>query len=125
MMISSLSLSLLTARRLETGEDLIFSKDDDTCVDFIAATTNLRAHVFGIEEKSRFEIQTMAGNIIPAIATTNAIVAGMIVLNAIKVLDGKLKDCKTVKRKRDWDMRTIAFPLHKEKGKATSFPSFI
>jgi ubiquitin-like 1-activating enzyme E1 B len=36
----------------------------------------------------------MAGNIIPAIATTNAIVAGMIVVQAIKVVTGKLKDCQ-------------------------------
>jgi ubiquitin-like 1-activating enzyme E1 B len=36
----------------------------------------------------------MAGNIIPAIATTNAIVAGMIVLLAFKVLSSQLDKCK-------------------------------
>lgn len=38
----------------------------------------------------------MAGNIIPAIATTNAIVAGLIVIEALKVLNNKLDECKTV-----------------------------
>jgi len=38
----------------------------------------------------------MAGNIIPAIATTNAIVAGCIVVEALKVLSGNVDACKTV-----------------------------
>lgn len=38
----------------------------------------------------------MAGNIIPAIATTNAVIAGLIVMEGLKVLAGKLNDCRTV-----------------------------
>ncbi|KAL6260005.1 hypothetical protein P5V15_009912 [Pogonomyrmex californicus] len=38
----------------------------------------------------------MAGNIIPAIATTNAIIAGMIVLHAFRVLENNLRACKSV-----------------------------
>ena len=38
----------------------------------------------------------MAGNIIPAIATTNAIIAGMVVLHAFRVLLGRLTECKSV-----------------------------
>ena len=37
----------------------------------------------------------MAGNIIPAVATTNAIVAGMIVVLAYKYFSGKWQECKT------------------------------
>ena len=38
----------------------------------------------------------MAGNIIPAIATTNAVIAGLIVMEALKVLAGDFKKCKQV-----------------------------
>lgn len=38
----------------------------------------------------------MAGNIIPAIATTNAIIAGLVVLNAFNVLQNKLENCHSV-----------------------------
>lgn len=38
----------------------------------------------------------MAGNIIPAIATTNAVIAGLIVLEGLKVLTGKLEAARTV-----------------------------
>lgn len=38
----------------------------------------------------------MAGNIIPAIATTNAIISGVIVMQAFNILNGKLDKCKTV-----------------------------
>jgi ubiquitin-like 1-activating enzyme E1 B len=38
----------------------------------------------------------MAGNIIPAIATTNAVIAGLIVLRAFQVLQKQFDKCKTV-----------------------------
>lgn len=38
----------------------------------------------------------MAGNIIPAIATTNAIIAGVVVLHAFNVLRQKYEECQTV-----------------------------
>ena len=38
----------------------------------------------------------MAGNIIPAIATTNAVIAGLIVMEGLKVLMGNINDCRTV-----------------------------
>lgn len=38
----------------------------------------------------------MAGNIIPAIATTNAIVAGLVVLHTLRVLQDQLERCQSV-----------------------------
>ena len=65
---------------LDAAEPIItFDKDDEDTLDFVAASANLRSIIFGIETKSRFDIKQMAGNIIPAIATTNAIVAGLCV----------------------------------------------
>ncbi|KAJ2781295.1 E1 ubiquitin-activating protein uba2 [Coemansia javaensis] len=74
---------------------LSFDKDDDDALAFVAATANLRSHAFGIERQSVFAIKAMAGNIIPAIATTNAIVAGMMVMQAMLVLTQRLDECHT------------------------------
>lgn len=73
-----------------------FDKDDPDTLDFVAAAANIRAHIFNIDVKTRFDIKQMAGNIIPAIATTNAIVAGLCVLEAYKVLKGDYNDAKEV-----------------------------
>lgn len=67
---------------------ITFDKDDEDTLDFVTASANLRSWAFGIDTKSRFDIKQMAGNIIPAIATTNAIVAGLCVLESLKVLRG-------------------------------------
>ncbi|KAA8895093.1 ubiquitin-activating enzyme E1 3 [Sphaerosporella brunnea] len=75
---------------------LSFDKDDEDTLDFVAAGANLRSHAFGIELKSKFDIKQMAGNIIPAIATTNAITAGLCVLQAFKVLRNDLQSGKMV-----------------------------
>ncbi|CCE80122.1 Piso0_003221 [Millerozyma farinosa CBS 7064] len=63
--------------RLASSESFIsFDKDDDDTLNFVVASANIRAFIFGIELKSKFDIKQIAGNIIPAIATTNAIIAG-------------------------------------------------
>lgn len=81
-------------RGLKAGE-LAFDKDDAECLDFVAAASNLRSAIFGIPLQSRFHIKEIAGNIIPAIATTNAIIAGYIALEALKVLKagGSVQGC--------------------------------
>ena len=71
---------------------LSFDKDDEDTLDFVAAAANLRSIVFGIPVQTKFEIKRMAGNIIPAIATTNAIFAGLAVLEAFKILRGDMKE---------------------------------
>lgn len=38
----------------------------------------------------------MAGNIIPAIATTNAITAGIVVMRALKVIQEQFERCQSV-----------------------------
>ncbi|KAL9180727.1 hypothetical protein ACHAXT_011180 [Thalassiosira profunda] len=68
-----------------------FDKDDDVAMRFVAAASNLRQCVFGIEPlQSLYDAKGIAGNIIPAIATTNAIVAGLQVLQAFHILKSKL-----------------------------------
>ena len=86
---------------------LSFDKDDVDTLDFVAATSNIRSIIFSIPTKSKFDIKRlprglhgliveMAGNIIPAIATTNAIVAGLCVLQARHVLRNRLDEARMV-----------------------------
>jgi ubiquitin-like 1-activating enzyme E1 B len=75
---------------------IAFDKDDEDTLDFVTASANIRSIIFGIDTRSRFDIKQMAGNIIPAIATTNAIVAGLCVLQAFKVLRNEIDSIKEV-----------------------------
>ncbi|KAL7425104.1 E1 ubiquitin-activating protein uba2 [Cryptotrichosporon argae] len=81
------SCQRLSARVIaRPGTVVSFDKDDDDTLDFVLAVANLRAIAYGIPERTRFQVKEMAGNIIPAIATTNAIIAGFVVLQALAVL---------------------------------------
>ncbi|XP_063243437.1 SUMO-activating enzyme subunit 2 [Bacillus rossius redtenbacheri] len=84
------------AEVLKEGDYLVWDKDNKDDMNFVAACANIRMHIFGIPQKTCFDVKAMAGNIVPAIATTNAIVAGQIVIHALRVLEGRLKDCQTV-----------------------------
>lgn len=95
--LSKRILDLKKAKDPAEAEPIItFDKDDIDTLDFVASGANIRSTIFGIDRKSRFDIKEMAGNIIPAIATTNAIVAGLCVLEAFKVLKGDYGQAKEV-----------------------------
>lgn len=53
---------------------------------FVSAATNLRAATFSIAMESVFKIKEMAGRIVPAISSSNALAASVQVLEAIKLL---------------------------------------
>ena len=74
-----------------------FDKDDVDTLDFVSAGANLRSIIFNIPTKSKFDVKQMAGNIIPAIATTNAMTASLCVMQAFKVM------------KEDWPRTKMLF----------------
>ncbi|XP_059481585.1 ubiquitin-like modifier-activating enzyme 1 [Neocloeon triangulifer] len=67
---------------------LDFEKDDDSNqhMDFIVAASNLRAANYGIEPADRHKSKLIAGKIIPAIATTTSVVAGLVTLELFKLV---------------------------------------
>ena len=68
-----------------------FDKDDPLAMRFVTASSNLRSYIFQIDPiQSLYSAKGIAGNIIPAIATTNAIVAGLQVLQAFHILKSQL-----------------------------------
>uniref|UniRef100_A0A8C5RJK9 SUMO-activating enzyme subunit 2 n=1 Tax=Laticauda laticaudata TaxID=8630 RepID=A0A8C5RJK9_LATLA len=92
------SIETLRVQLAEKGDgaELVWDKDEPSAMDFVTSAANLRMHIFSMNMKSKFDIKSMAGNIIPAIATTNAIIAGLIVLEGLKILSGKIEQCRAI-----------------------------
>ncbi|KAI7730525.1 hypothetical protein M8C21_006238 [Ambrosia artemisiifolia] len=78
------ALKLFFSKRQKEIGNLTFDKDDSLAVEFVTAAANIRAASFNIPLHSLFEAKGIAGNIVHAVATTNAIIAGLIVIEAIK-----------------------------------------
>ncbi|OZJ04144.1 hypothetical protein BZG36_02843 [Bifiguratus adelaidae] len=94
--VEKLSARIKKMRDEGNQAPLEFDKDDDDAMDFVTATANIRAEIFSIPKKTRFDVKSMAGNIIPAIATTNAVIAGVVVIQAFKILNGELQTIRRV-----------------------------
>lgn len=66
-----------------------FDKDLDEHMEFVTAASNLRARVYKIPEADMHRSRQIAGKIIPAIATTTALVTGLVCMEVYKILQEK------------------------------------
>jgi len=83
---------LLISKDVSFIGQLSFDKDDLWAMKFVTACTNIRSSIFSIPCLSFHDAKGVAGNIIPAIATTNAIVAGIQVSQAMKFITSFTKE---------------------------------
>lgn len=89
------SFGVILKTRQEDFGALTFDKDDKVALDFVTSAANLRMYNFGIAALSKFDLKGIAGNIIHAIATTNAIAAGLMVIQALNILSENFQNCKS------------------------------
>lgn len=76
-----------------------FEKDDDSNyhISFIFACANLRARNYTIKEADFHKVKMIAGKIIPAIATTTAMVTGLVSAELLKLASGKERKIENFK----------------------------
>lgn len=79
-------LRTLYGDMLENDKINDFDKDDQKSMLFVYALANCRAYIFGIKEESLWETKSIAGTIIPAIPTSNAIIAALALQLANSIL---------------------------------------
>lgn len=83
-------LELIKESKLKEGNFIPekFEKDNDELfhVDFVFNFSNLRARNYNIEEVDKEKVRKIAGNIIPAIISTTACIAGFVALQIYSVI---------------------------------------
>jgi ubiquitin-activating enzyme E1 len=62
--------------------------DENFHVDFIWSAANLRGMNYRLPPANRLDAKVIAGNILPAVAQTTATVTGLVMCEALKLLQG-------------------------------------
>jgi ubiquitin-like 1-activating enzyme E1 B len=95
-LLSLIALSCYFIEKLsKNNQSFSFDKDEDDHTILVIALSNLRSFNFGIDMKDHEEGRKLLGNIIPALSSTNALVAGLLVQEMFKhLLKTKCQDSK-------------------------------
>lgn len=104
------------------GIILTFDKDHDLCMNFVSAAANLRAETYGLPLTSLWRCKSIAGAIQPAITATNAIVAGLEVEQAMKLLKLILRN--VIPTKQEFDDAGLRFVSYCQKNMYVCFVRF-
>ena len=99
-----INLPVLEEKMVNTRQQ-IFEKDDDTNwhIAFITAASNLRCSNYGIPTSTFDEAKGIAGKIVPAVATTTSIVAGLITMEILKYCQFvDIEDNKIIESYKSW-----------------------
>lgn len=55
--VKNLSAAFKACREKNDKDHLVWDKDDQNALNFVASCANIRAHIFGIPEKTKFDIK--------------------------------------------------------------------
>jgi len=119
--LAQLSAHLHSAEKIRMFPEE-FEKDNDSNfhIDFITATSNMRATSYSIAPSDRLKTKRIAGRIMPAIATTTAAVSGLVSLELVKIASGKpLGEYKNVFLNLGIPVFQLAEPFPAEKTQIT------
>jgi len=83
----------LDVTKFKPLQEAEFEKDDDTNyhIDYITSCSNMRAWNYKIQPATRLRCKVIAGKIIAALATTTALVSGLVELEFYKIVMGLKK----------------------------------
>lgn len=96
-------ISTIHKTRANDIGSMMFSKDDMMSVEFVSAAANIRANNFGVPMDSLFKVKEMAGKIVPAISSSNALGASLQVTECIKLLAKKTNSLRGIVYQRTND----------------------
>lgn len=78
----------------EALSPLSFDKDDELDLRFVVAAANSRASIFSIPAADPLRCRQIAGRVVPAIATTTAVVSGLAALEFFKIVANTGKEIR-------------------------------
>uniref|UniRef100_A0AC35GXP0 Ubiquitin-activating enzyme E1 C-terminal domain-containing protein n=1 Tax=Panagrolaimus sp. PS1159 TaxID=55785 RepID=A0AC35GXP0_9BILA len=112
--VEQLKLSLARLNIRTTLDPIDFEKDDDTNhhMEFVTAASNLRAANYDISEADVMQTKQIAGRIIPALATTTALVAGLVGIELYKVIDMRSFSKEVSSERMKCGFVNLALPLY-------------